>query len=158
MTKTTYTLTGFIFDNTRKGAKYSFDGEHFKNSGEFLDCALRRELGYTDWDVKDSTHFSKDSDISDLRCSIKSGACSLYNEFLGDNFADGLAKYFELVQSTMWAFCTLENNVMSVYTMTADEFCEFATLFGRWDSYKKKVKIKAQSKKMCLWLNTMAVI
>lgn len=153
MTKTIYSINfAYGFDGTRKGAKYTFDGTHYKNTGEFLEFALKRILGYADWNVKDSHRFDVDSDITDLRCSIKSAESSLFNIHLADNFDDSLELYFAKVHSTMWKYVMLVNDTLVVYTMNREKFREFVSLFGRWDSYKGKIKIKTNSKKLLGWL------
>jgi hypothetical protein len=158
MTKTIYSINfAYIFDGTRKGAKYSFDGEHYKNAGEFKEFALKRILGYADWNVKDSHRFDKDSDITDLCCSVKSAEASLFNIHLADNFEDSLELYFAKVHSTMWKYVMLVDDTLVVYTMDKNEFREFVSLFSRWDNYKGKIKIKTDSKKLLFWLENNVV-
>jgi hypothetical protein len=158
MTKTIYSINfAYTFDGTRKGAKYSFDGEHYKNTGEFLEFALKRILGYADWNVKDSHRFDKDSDITDLCCSIKSAESSLFNIRLADNFNDSLELYFAKAHSTMWKYVMLVDDTLVVYTMDKNEFREFVSLFSRWDNYKGKIKIKTDSKKLLFWLENNVV-
>ena len=158
MIKTVYPINfAYGFDGTRKGAKYTFDGVHYKNAGEFKEFALKRILGYADWNVKDSHRFDVDSDITDLRCSIKSAESSLYNVELADNFNDSLEMYFARVHSVIWKYVTIIDNDLVVYTMDKNEFREFVSQFARWDGYKGKIKFRTDSKKLLFWLESNAV-
>jgi hypothetical protein len=148
----TFNRTDYTFNATRKYSKYTFDGVHYKNGGEMVECLLKKAMGYTDYMVKDSIRFDVDSDISDKNCSVKSSDASLYNVFLGADFMTCFDTFFSRVHSNNFSYCVLNDYTLIEYNMSIEQFKTFVLLFGRWDKSRQKIKIKKTNKKMLEWL------
>ena len=97
------TMKKMTFENTmtyqyigdRKGAKYTLDGEHFMNHGEYAECLAKFVLGYKA--EKDAnTRFDKGEDIPELNASVKSWNCGLTDMKLADNKEEFLHKFWEM--------------------------------------------------------------
>lgn len=147
----------YIYDPTRKGAKYSLDGgKSWKNHGEFLESVAKFHRGL-EYLVNPTTSWDTGSDIESLNASVKSSKCSLATIY-GNSFADILDSYFENVHSTLWIYMVEIDNTIYEYHMDACEFREFLETWGTLDresgSKLMKVRIKSTTAKMVAWLNS----
>ena len=156
MKKTTYAIDfGYHFDANRSGAKYSFDGAHWMNAGDFKETALKlvRGLGAS----KDAnTPYNVDSDIPQTHTSVKSSKATLVNKVLGESFEEAEAYYFETVASTNWSWVSVVDETLVEFNMNAEEFREFMETWAGWDKSRKVIRFKAESLKMLSWLEARA--
>ena len=142
-------LKAYTFDNERRGAKYSFDGEHFNNNGEFSEAQLKHVLGFEA--VKDAnTAFDEGSDIEELQMSVKSSKASLTSEILGKDLETSLNTYFERTASNQWSWVIIMDGTLTAYVMDANEFREFTQIWANY-SERKVIRYKATSGKMIKW-------
>ena len=156
MNKTTYEINiKYIFDNNRKGAKYSLDGVHFFNSGELAEILYKAVKGYEL--VKDAnTAYDKGSDLEATNTSIKSGKATLTSKVLGTNKEEVLNTYFKTVHSDNWDWVVIIDDTVTIYNMNAKEFREFTEEWAAYDESRKVVRFKATSGKMIKWLEERA--
>ena len=135
----TLTTIEYTFDPTRKGAKYSLDGIHYMNGGEFAEVATKAALGY-DPHKDANTAYNEGSDIPEINASVKSSKATLVNMKLADNFDDSVRVYFQNTHSTCF-----------IYTMNAVEFKEFIYKFAGLNE-RGFIRFKATSGKTIQWL------
>ena len=85
----TLTTIEYTFDPTRKGAKYTLDGTHYMNGGEFAEVATKAALGFEAH--KDAnTAYNEGSDIPEINASVKSSKATLVNMKLADTFDESV--------------------------------------------------------------------
>lgn len=147
----------YIFDNERKGAKYSMDnGATWKNGGEFIESAIKFHLGL-DYLVNPATTYDEGSDIESLNASVKSSKASLACIY-GDSFNAIVNEYFENVHSTLWIYGIAVDESIIEYHMNKAEFKEFVEAFGKLEgdskAKKNKVRFKATSATMVQWFES----
>lgn len=152
MRKETYEINlNYTFDATRKGAKYTLDGEKYMNHGEFAECLAKSVLGFEA--VKDAnTRFDKGEDIPELNASVKSWNCGLTDMKLGDTKEEFLSKFWEMTNPTVqyiWVFD--HDEMVDLYYMNLEEFKIFTEKFGSWDKHCKKIRFKTCMTKICAW-------
>jgi len=152
MKKTVYRIRfSYQFDAMHKGAPYSFDGEHWMNSGEFLEVADKLCKGFGS--TKDAnTPFDKGSDIPETETSVKSGKATLTSVKLGYDFESVKRHYFARVHSTNWDFVVLVDDTIVVYNMNKAEFESFVDAWSYFASDRQVIRFKAVSGKMMHWL------
>lgn len=145
----------YMFDPNRKGAKFSIDGAHWFNSGEFAEMADKAIRGYAP--AKDAnTAYDRGSDIEESLTSVKSGKATLTSKVLGNNKAEVLKVYFETVHSTNWDWVIMIDDSIVVYNMNAEEFKEFCEEWSSYDESRKVIRFKSTSGKMIKWLEERA--
>ena len=156
MNKTIYEINiKYIFDNNRKGAKYSLDGIHFFNSGELAEIMDKSVKGYEV--AKDAnTAYDKGSDIKETNTSVKSGKATLTSKVLGNSKDEILNTYFKTVHSDNWDWVVIIDDTITIYNMNAKEFREFTEEWAAYDENRKVVRFKATSGKMIKWLEERA--
>jgi len=152
MIRSEYKITfNYHFDPARSGAKYSLDGIHWLNGGEFMEAGLKYELGFGF--AKDAnTPFDKGSDIEQTNTSVKSSKATLTSAQIGTDFDSIKKAYFERVHSDNWSYVTMIEDSFVVYNMNKSEFSEF---IDNWASYAKErnvIRFKNTSGKMINWL------
>lgn len=155
MRKETYTnnLT-FTFDGTRKGAKYTLDGEHYMNHGEFCECLAKSVLGYDA--IKDAnTAYDMGHDIPEINASVKSWNCGLTDRKLADNRAEFVERFFETSdKNTTYLWVYEYGEMVDLWYMNESEFRQFTEQFGNWDGYAKKIRFKTCNNKINAWLES----
>lgn len=156
MKKYEYTNTmNYIFDNERKGSKYSMDNRNsWKNHGEFLESVAKFHRGL-EYLVNPATSYDTGSDIEEINASVKSSNASLACIY-GNTKEQIIEEYFKNVHSTLWIFMVDVDEQIIEYHMNAEEFKEFleewATTAVESGSHLTKVRIKKTSGKMVKWL------
>ena len=152
MTRNTFAINfKFQFDPTRKGAKYSLDGEHWLNNGEFAEVADKAVKGY-DLNKDANTAYDMGSDIEQTNTSVKSGKATLTSKVLGENKEEAVKTYFANVHSTNWDWVILLDESVIIYNMNAEEFKEFIEEWASYDAIRKVIRFKTTSSKMVRWL------
>jgi hypothetical protein len=144
----------FIYDASRKGAKFSFDGAHWMNAGEFMECAIKWAFGYAAH--KDANaRFDVASDIPEMNASVKSSKASLTNMALAPTFEESVNVYFANVHSTCFIYGVIIDGQLTVYEMDAATFRSF---IYHWASLNERgvIRFKATSGKMIQWLENQA--
>lgn len=142
----------FIYDNSRRGAKYSLTGKNWMNRGEYLEAATKFAFGYTP--EKDAnTAFDKGYDIPELQASVKSNGCSLTSMRLGDTMDEFIEKFFQQSsENTKYIWTSEENDMMYIYIMNNKEFKIFVENFGSWEKSRKTIRIKRSEKRIRKYL------
>lgn len=144
----------FMFDASRKGAKYSLDGAHWMNAGEFMECAIKWAFGYAAH--KDANaRYDVASDIPELNASVKSSKASLTNMPLASSFEESVDVYFANVHSTCFIYGAITDSILNVYMMDADTFRQF---MYHWSALNERgvIRFKATSGKMIAYLESLA--
>lgn len=138
----------YTFDGARKGAKYSLDGVHYMNHGEFCECLAKHVLGYVA--SKDAnTRFDMGEDIPELNASVKSWNCGLTDMRLSNDRDEYLAKFFAMSNpSTTYIWVDDYADMVDLYFMDYEEFKAFTYEIGTWDSYCSKIRFKLSRKKI----------
>lgn len=107
----------------------------------------------------DNIHWTCDSDIPELRMSVKSARATLASDLIGDTKASKVDDYFNRTASTSWAYVTKDEKI---YIMDGIEFREFIMTFATMerDSTKNggrmKVRFPHESHKVIEWLGSKA--
>jgi hypothetical protein len=152
MTRNTFTINfNFQFDPTRKYTKYSVDGEHWLNNGEFAEIADKAVKGYG-LNKDPNTAYDMGSDIEQTKTSVKSGKATLTNKVLGENKEEVIKTYFSNVHSTNWDWVVVVDDKVIIYNMNAKEFEEFTTEWAGYDTTRKVIRYKSTSGIMLKWL------
>lgn len=144
MKKNIYSIEHFqyVFDNTLKGAKYSWDwnGRTYKgNNGEWVEAVQKWCLGFAP--IKDaSTPYNEGSDIEELGISVKSWGFTLASCIKTDTFEENLQIYFENVASYSVTFSFVIESELITYNMNMDEFKQFLYRFAKYDKYSRTVR------------------
>lgn len=154
MRKTTYENTmNYIYNAERKGSKYSLNnGETYMNHGEYCECLAKFVLGF-DAEKDANTRFDKGEDIPELNASVKSWNCGLTDMKLGDTREEFLANFWAMSNPTvtyMWVDDYAD--MVDLWEMNEEEFKAFIEMFGSWDNYCKKIRIKTSINKIRTWL------
>ena len=146
----TLTTIEYTFDPTRKGAKYTLDGTHYMNGGEFAEVATKAALGYEPH--KDAnTAYSEGSDIPEINASVKSSKATLVNMKLADTFDESVEAYFQTTHSTCFIYTILMDDMTNIYMMDKEEFREFIYKFASLNE-RGFIRFKATSGKTIQWL------
>lgn len=144
----------FTFDPARKGAKYTLDGQHWLNGGEFAEVVAKAAHGLEAG--KDAnTRFDEGSDVPEYNASVKSSKASLTNMKLADTFDDSVRAYFEQVHSTEFWYVTITDELATIYKMNANKFERFLRKFSKLNE-RGVIRIAATSSKMLAWLDANA--
>ena len=145
------TLT-YKYIGDRKGAKYTFDGEHFMNHGEYAECLAKFVLGYKA--EKDAnTRFDAGEDIPELNASVKSWNCGLTDTKLADNKEDFLRKFWEMSNPNVtyiWVYDYAD--MVDLWFMNTEEFKRFVNHCATWDEHCKKIRFKLCNNKINAYL------
>lgn len=142
---------GFTFDPARKGAKYTLDGIHWMNGGEFAEAAAKAVHGLDA--AKDAnTRFNEGSDVPEFHASVKSSKASLTNCKLADDFEGSLKAYFENVASSEFWYVTIADELVIIYKMNATKFERFLRKFSKLNE-RGVIRMAATSSKMLAWLD-----
>ena len=153
MKRVVYNIIGidYIFDASRKGAKYSFDGGRtWKNNGEAVEIILKWALGLEA--SKDAnTPFDKGSDIEEYKASVKSPKFTLTTCNIGNNKEDIIREYFKRTASKQTVYGYIAGEEIITYWMDMEEFKEYLDEFGYYDNHSGYVRGKALSNKMINW-------
>ena len=156
MKKYEYTNTmDYIFDNSRRGSKYSMDGRNsWKNHGEFLESVAKFHRGL-EYLVNPATSYDTGSDIEEMNASVKSSNASLACIY-GNSKEQIIKEYFKNVHSTLWIYMVDMGEQITEYHMNKKEFKEFLNEWANTavesGSHLTKVRIKKTSGKMIKWL------
>lgn len=143
----------YFFDANRKGAKYSFDGKHYMNAGEWKECLAKAARGYAN--RKDAnTPYNVGSDIPELNASVKSGKASLTSMKLANTFEESVEVYFANVHSTLFIWVEVIDETVVCYEMDANTFKQF---IYKWSSLNERgvIRFKASSAKMIAYLESL---
>lgn len=144
----------FQFDAQRKGAKYTIDGTHYMNGGEFAECATKALFGYMA--TKDAnSKYNEASDIPEIRASVKSSKATLVNMKLADSFNQSVETYFQNTHSTCFIYTVIIDDTVTCYMMNAIEFKTFIYKFATLNE-RGFVRFKATSGKTIAWLEGLA--
>lgn len=153
MKKTIFIINfSYHFEADRKGAKYSLDGEHWFNGGNFAELCVRNGFGFGLHYDTDCIPFDAGSDIEELHMSVKSSKATLTSECLGHDLETSLNTYFDRVASTSWCWAVVIENTVQCYIMNANEFREFTENWGSYNKDRGNIRYKATSGKMITWL------
>ena len=153
MIRKTYENTmHYIYDGERKGAKYSLDGEHWLNGGEYKECLAKHCLGLKP--TKDAnTRFDKGADIPELNASVKSWNCGLTDMKLGDEPEIFWNRFWAMTDSTqIYIWVSEQSGIVNLWFMSHREFQLVASEFAKWDDYCKKFRFKTCETKINEWL------
>lgn len=142
----------YYYDNTRKGAKYSLDGKHYFNGGNFVEIAINNGFGYGVKYDTDCIPFDAGSDIEPLHMSVKSSKATLTSIILGHDMKTCLDAYFARVASTSWAWGIIVDDTIHCYIMNAQEFRTFTEQWASYYEDRHNIRFKATSGKMIQWL------
>lgn len=150
MVKNVYELKlKYQFDGSRKGAKYTVDGVHYMNAGEFLEIAIKDCKGFEM--VKDAnTAFNVGSDIEPLKASVKSSRATLTTCDLGNTFAEVWNNYKLQVASELFIWVIQLDETIISYEMNLNEFEQFTFEFAKLNE-RKHIRYKTSSSKMIKW-------
>lgn len=141
----------YQYQAERKGAKYTIDGTHFFNGGEFCEMVAKDILGYKA--TKDAnTSYDKGSDIPELNASVKSSKATLTTKVIGYDYDSVKKAYFQTVASDKWIWVTTIEDTATLYIMNAEEFGEFMDNWSRYTPDRQTIRFKATSSKMIAWL------
>lgn len=145
----------YIFDAKRAGAKYTLDGEHWMNHGEYCECLAKSVLGYEP--TKDAnTAFNAGEDIPELNASVKSWNAGLTDMKLGATRAEYVEKFFSMSNpETVYLWVYDYADMVDLWFMDATEFRAFVEAVGNWDEHCKKIRFKTCNNKINLWLESM---
>jgi len=155
MKKATFAITtSYQFDAERKGAKYTFDGIHYMNAGEWKECICKAVLGY-ECHKDGNTAYNVDSDIPELNASVKSSKASLTNMVLADTFEDSIRTYFANVHSNLFIWVEVVDENAILYMMNAEEF---ELLIRKFSALNERgvIRFKATSSKLVSFLEGLA--
>lgn len=154
MTKREFAINvSYTFDAQRKGAKYSFDGAHYMNAGEWKECLAKSVLGYANH--KDAnTAYNVGSDIPEIAASVKSSKASLTNMVLADTFSESVNTYFANVHSTCFIWVEVVDETVVLYMMNADEFRGFLYKYSALNE-RGVIRFKATSSKLVSYLDSL---
>ena len=144
----------YTYDATRKGAKYTIDGEHWMNGGEFME-AVAKALHGLDPHKDANTRFDEGSDVPEFHASVKSSKASLTNMKLADSFDASVTAYFERVASSEFWYVTTTDELATIYKMNATKFERFLRKFAKLNE-RGVIRIAATSAKMLAWLDANA--
>ena len=142
----------FLYDEKRRGAKYSIDGTHWLNSGELKEAVAKAAHGL-DASKDANTRFNEGSDVPEYHASVKSSKASLTNCKLADDFDGSVRAYFEQVASTEFWWVELDGKLVTIYKMSANLFERFIRKFAKLNE-RKVIRFAATSSKMLAWLDT----
>lgn len=144
----------YLFDAERKGAKYTFDGVHYMNAGEWKEAIAKAVLGYMA--RKDgNTAYNMGSDIPELNASVKSSKASLTNMVLADTFEESVKTYFANVHSNLFIWVEVVDENAVLYMMNAEEFELFIRKFSALNE-RGVIRFKATSSKLVSFLEGLA--
>lgn len=142
----------YTYNADRKGAKYSLDGEHYMNHGEYAECLAKSVLGF-EVHKDANTRFDKGEDIPELNASVKSWNCGLTDMKLGDTYEEFIAKFWEMSNNeTTYIWVYDYADMVDLWFMSYAEFQRFVAQFGSWDSHCKKIRFKTCNNKINAWL------
>ena len=153
MIKKTYPITiAYQFDPTRKNAKYTIDGVHYMNHGDFCEILAKDALGYEA--KKDAnTAFNMGADIPELNASVKSIRCGLTDMKLGNDPKIWWNRFWAMADPTQIAIWVCEHDgEVDLWFMSHEEFKEFCKEFAKWDGYCNKYRISTCANKTNAWL------
>lgn len=144
----------FLFDNSRKGAKYTLNGLNWMNHGEFAEIVTKNILGFES--VKDAnTAFDKGSDIPEIKASVKSSKASLTSMKLANTFEESMDEYFKRTHSEIFIYTVIIDENVTLYIMNKKEFRLFMMNFSSLNE-RKVIRFKATSGKMVKFLESLA--
>ena len=154
MLKITSTLRGLNYEYhaDRKGAKYTLDGVHFMNGGDFSELSDKFARGIDDISKDANTPFDKGSDIEELEISVKSSKATLTSTALGESYDEIKTNYFQRVHSKSWDWVVIIEDEITIYNMNKAEFAEFMDTWATYCKDRKVIRFKATSTKMIKWL------
>lgn len=145
----------YTYNANHANAHYTFDGIHYMNGGDLAECIDKQVRGYEP--KKDANvPFDKDSDIPELKLSVKSQRCGLTDRRLADNLQDYIKIFFEKVHSDLFDWVVIIDDKVIIYTMTKKEFRQFVKNFCKWDKHSAKPRFGITSIKMLKWLDARA--
>ena len=138
------------YNPDKSGAKYTLDGVHYMNNGEFAEAIAKAHRGLEP--KKDAcTPFYIDSDISNEKISVKSSRAHLQMIFKADTFEKALNLYFEKTASASVIWVVNIDDMITEYQMNMNEFREFTECWGSLQN-TGFIRYKATSGKMIKWL------
>ena len=142
----------FLYDATRKGAKYSVNGgKSWLNGGEFAEVVAKAAHGL-DATKDANTRFNEGSDVPEFHASVKSSKASLTNMKLADSFDASVTAYFEQTASSEFWYVSIMDELVTIYKMNATKFEKFLRKFSKLNE-RGVIRIAATSAKMLAWLD-----
>lgn len=139
----------YRYDATRKCAKYTLDGIHFMNTGDFCEVCAKAAHGLEP--KKDaSTRFDMGSDVPEYNASVKSATARLTSVKLADTLEDSIKAYFERVPSTEFWYVIILNDQLIIYKMNAEQFKVFVSKFAKLEG--GTVRLPGNNSKVWGWL------
>ena len=142
----------YIYDATRKGAKFSInDGDSWMNGGELAEVVAKAIHGLDP--LKDHhTRFNEGSDIPEFNASVKSSKASLTNKRLADNFNDSVNAYFAQVASSEFWYVSIVDEIVTIYKMGTATFERFVRRFGKLNE-RGVIRLAKTNATMLAWLD-----
>jgi hypothetical protein len=144
------------FDNTHKGAKWTFDGVHYCNEGNVAEAVLNyyfnNKLEYD----HNSVRFNIEADLPAQGISVKSGRFSLASAGLlhGEDFYSQLQDYTMRDAASEVAYGILMNDSFVYYLMNHEDFYDFMVEFYDRKEFEKYNRIRGSRNygKIVEWL------
>ena len=144
------------FDNTHKGAKWTFDGVHYCNEGNVAEAVLNyyfnNKLEYD----HNSVRFDIEADLPAQGISIKSRRFSLASAGLlhGEDFYSQLQDYTMRDAASEVAYGILMNDSFVYYLMNHEDFYDFMVEFYDRKEFEKYNRIRGSRNygKIVEWL------
>ena len=144
------------FDNSRKGAKWTFDGVHYCNEGNVAEAVLNyyfnNKLEYD----HNSIRFDIEPDLPAQGISVKSRRFSLASAGLlhGKDFYSQLQDYTMRDAASEVAYGILMNDSFVYYIMSHTDFYDFMVEFYDKREFEKHGKIRGSRNynKIVEWL------
>lgn len=141
----------------RKNAKYTLDGAHFMNHGDFCECLAKSVLGYEP--KKDgNTKYNKGYDIEELHASVKSWNCGLTDtkSLRGLGFEKFITTFFNTeLKDTTYIWVYEYDEYVDLWFMNKSEFEYFTRNCATYDNYSQKVRFKLCNNKINAFLEEM---
>lgn len=149
---TSETPLTYIFDTSRKNAKYSINnGDSWMNHGEFCERMCKAILGFAP--TKDAVAFDKGFDIPELKASVKSYKCGLTEcHDMPTTPAEFMAAFWEREHAELYIYVVDHGEYFNLYMMNRAEFRKFVEHFAKWDAHCVKFRINVCDTKTERWL------
>lgn len=145
----------YTYDPAHKRTPYTIDGSKWMNAGELKEAVAKALCGL-DPHKDGNTSFDAGSDIPELNASVKSSKATLTCKPLaGTCYAEMLDDYFSRVASSAFWWVELNDEMVTIYKMSAKTFRRFMERFAKPTSYGP-IRFAKTSAKMLAWLDANA--
>lgn len=131
-----------IVDPTRKGAKFSLDGEHFFNAGELAETLDKIAHGLP-YEKSEAAHW-EEADIPELEADVKSWKANI-RVAGANNMDETLERFFKNAIAKKFHFVDYELPTVTEYSMNANEFEKFIRKFCNWEAGRKQIRFPTMS-------------